>query len=222
MNEINSNPPPLPLEEEIQFIKQIAKGGEGTIHLAKWRGQTIVVKKPLKANSISLSRELHVFKTVIHPCVLNLLEQSPNLGWFLLPYMEKGALSSVLLSAKEPFPWSQRIQLSCDIAEGLQFLHKAGILHCDIKADNILIDGKYRGKLADFGIVQIKEHPEWQFPWGGSVTYWSPELIPWMQRLPPSELFMYFPEANRVKVEGKLPLLVKKATSMRSELSFGR
>ena len=194
---------------EPKLIKQIAQGGEGTIHLANWKEKTVIVKAPLNPNlenNTSLARELHIFKEVIHPHILNLLGEVPLRGWMILPYMEKGSLNSFIdASSQEPFPWSQKLQISSDIADGLQFLHKAGIIHCDIKAANILIDKDYRAKIADFGIVQIKDHPELRLPWGGSVEYWSRELLPWFQRFPPNELAMFFPSAFKTKVEGDLP-----------------
>ncbi|MBS0622308.1 MAG: protein kinase, partial [Verrucomicrobia bacterium] len=185
--------------------KQIAKGGEGTIHLANWGDEKVVVKIPLKPGSVSLQRELKIFKETCHPRILSFLGEIPKKGWVFMPYMEKGSLASLTFSQGKPFPWSERLQISSDVAEGLSYLHSQGILHCDIKSDNILLDGDGRAKIADFGTVQIKKHPELNFPWGGSMEYWSPELVPWIQRLPKTELSMFFCEAFGKKLEGDLP-----------------
>ncbi|MBS0621963.1 MAG: protein kinase [Verrucomicrobia bacterium] len=185
--------------------KQIAKGGEGTIHLAHFGDEKVVVKIPLKPGSISLRRELKVFKETYHLHVLSFLGEIPQKGWVFMPYMEKGSLASLAFAKEKPFPWLERLQISSDILEGLRYLHRQGILHCDIKTDNILLDGDGRAKIADFGTVQISKHPELSSPWGGSIEYWAPELIPWIQRLPKTELSLFFPEAFGKKLEGDLP-----------------
>lgn len=56
-----------------------------------------------------------------------------------------------LLSEIAP-PWSTRLGISLNIAKGIEYLHKQNIVHCDIKAENILFDEKKDNpKLIDFG-----------------------------------------------------------------------
>ncbi|MBS0622793.1 MAG: protein kinase [Verrucomicrobia bacterium] len=172
----------------------LTKGGEGTIYLVDWGEQQVVVKIPLQPGSISFQRELKVFKETHHPRLLSFLGEIPNKGWVFVPYMEKGSLASLTFKDNKPFPWLERLQISSDVAEGLSYLHSQGILHCDIKSDNILLDGEGRAKIADFGTVQFKKHPKLNSNWGGSREYWGPELIPWVPCFPKDDLSVAFPE----------------------------
>lgn len=105
-----------------QLIKRLASGGEGTVHLARWQDQTIVVKIPHDPNAPSVTKELEIFKQIDHPNLLNLLDVLPEKKWLLFPYMEKGALNR-LLFGKAPLPWMERLALASDITKALAYLH---------------------------------------------------------------------------------------------------
>jgi serine/threonine protein kinase len=58
--------------------------------------------------------------------------------------------------------------IALQVAEGMQFLHSNGIVHCDLKTKNILIDENLTATIADFGLAGImKDH---QGPFGGVGT----------------------------------------------------
>ena len=52
-------------------------------------------------------------------------------------------------------PWSNRLQIASDIAEGMAFLHSRGLIHRDLKSLNILLDHTGKAKIADFGLSKI-------------------------------------------------------------------
>ena len=51
-------------------------------------------------------------------------------------------------------PWSNRLQIASDIAEGMAFLHSRGLIHRDLKSLNILLDHTGKAKIADF-VVEL-------------------------------------------------------------------
>ncbi|KAJ8421345.1 hypothetical protein Cgig2_010434 [Carnegiea gigantea] len=74
-------------------------------------------------------------------------------------YMANGNLQEHL-SGERPrtLKWKERLQISIDAAEGLEYLHggcKPAVIHRDLKTANILVDHRMRAKLADFGISRI-------------------------------------------------------------------
>jgi chitin elicitor receptor kinase 1 len=56
----------------------------------------------------------------------------------------------LLISEREPLPWSTRVQIALDSARGLEYIHEHTVpvyIHRDIKSANILIDKNFRGKV---------------------------------------------------------------------------
>uniref|UniRef100_A0A6B2LXJ2 Protein kinase domain-containing protein n=1 Tax=Arcella intermedia TaxID=1963864 RepID=A0A6B2LXJ2_9EUKA len=51
--------------------------------------------------------------------------------------------------------WEKKWQWALEITEGLNYLHEIGMLHRDLKCDNILLDGLGRAKLGDLGVSQV-------------------------------------------------------------------
>ena len=73
-------------------------------------------------------------------------------------YMEEGALDTKI-NSKLKFPWSDRLRILGDVAEGMAFLHdKHDSVHRDLKSANVLLDrenGLLRGKIGDFGMSKF-------------------------------------------------------------------
>ncbi|GJP79437.1 hypothetical protein CLOP_g9672 [Closterium sp. NIES-67] len=54
-----------------------------------------------------------------------------------------------------PLTLRQRLDVLIGVAKGLHYLYDFGIVHCDIKPANILLDAKMQAKIADFGLVKL-------------------------------------------------------------------
>ncbi|KAG6917279.1 hypothetical protein DXG01_003227 [Tephrocybe rancida] len=94
--------------------------------------------------------------------------------------MENGDISEYLKHHKT----SNRVALAYDVAQGLRFLHKNGIIHGDLKGPNILVNELGRACVADFGLSSIsdKEILAWTSyssaaSRGGTVRWQAPELF---------------------------------------------
>jgi serine/threonine protein kinase len=77
-----------------------------------------------------------------------------------MDYMEQGDLRSVL--DKSPsLPLMKKLQIACDVCEGMQFLHNSNIIHRDLKSRNVLLDRYGRAKISGFGVRErkVRESP---------------------------------------------------------------
>ena len=104
--------------------------------------------------------EVELLGQLKHKCIVNLIGacvKPPNLC-IITEIAGKGSLSDMLYGMMD-LSWSQRISFARDVAEGVNYLHthQPMIIHRDLKADNVLITNRWRAKVADFGLVKMKE-----------------------------------------------------------------
>ncbi|KAJ0257955.1 Receptor-like protein kinase HSL1 [Hirschfeldia incana] len=98
-------------------------------------------------------------------------------------YMPNGSLGDLIHSSKGgTLGWATRFKIILDAAEGLSYLHHdcvPPIVHRDVKSNNILIDGDYGARVADFGVAKVVDltgkAPKSMSGIAGSCGYIAPE-----------------------------------------------
>ncbi|XP_020256334.1 L-type lectin-domain containing receptor kinase IV.1-like [Asparagus officinalis] len=119
-----------------------------------------------------------------HRNLVQLLGYCRRKGEFLLVYdfMANGSLDKFLYGKKNPtVNWAQRFRIIKGVASGLLYLHEDWeqvVLHRDIKASNVLLDGDFTGKLGDFGLAKLYDRgsdPQ-TTRIVGTMGYLAPEL----------------------------------------------
>jgi eukaryotic-like serine/threonine-protein kinase len=105
--------------------------------------------------------------------VVQLLE----VGWdseppyYVMEYIESGSLGD-LLDAHDHLSVPEAVEMFREICVGLSHAHGKGVLHCDLKPANILLDQDHRPRLADFGQSRLASD---QTPALGTLFYMAPE-----------------------------------------------
>ncbi|KAG8711151.1 hypothetical protein FRC08_016249 [Ceratobasidium sp. 394] len=125
------------------------------------------------------AREIHTWSRLQHPHVLKLLglAEYRNQIAMVSPWLEGGALRNYLAQ----HPEVNRPQLCVQIADGLSYLHQCGVVHGDLKGDNVLISDAGDAMLTDFGNAVLQERTL-QFTYttakvNVSLRWAAPELL---------------------------------------------
>ncbi|KAK7328008.1 hypothetical protein VNO77_22102 [Canavalia gladiata] len=171
------------------LANKLGEGGFGSVYRGKlMNGQEIAVKR-LSTNSgqgsEEFKNEVRSIAKVQHRNLVRLfgccIEKDEKM--LILEYMENNSLDSILFdkAKSSQLDWPMRFNIICGIAKGLVYLHhdsRFRIIHRDLKASNILLDGEMNPKISDFGIARIFGNDQTQANTRrvvGTYGYMSPE-----------------------------------------------
>jgi serine/threonine protein kinase len=156
----------LPELRDYEVLEQIAAGSMATVYRGRQRdsGAPVAIKILLPAvavNPVLLERfqqEFRAGSTLKHPNIVRTLDcgqVGPTL-YLVTEFVEGQDLWQRIENAGR-LPEAEAVDLIAQAARGLHELHKHGILHRDVKPDNILITADGRAKLADLGLIKDLE-----------------------------------------------------------------
>jgi serine/threonine protein kinase len=100
-----------------------------------------------------------------------------DVGWdatppyYVMEFIENGSLDEYL-KEHGPLPASEAVEMFRGVATGLMHAHNKGVLHCDVKPANVLLDQDHKPRLADFGQSRLSNE---QTPALGTMFYMAPE-----------------------------------------------
>ncbi|KAL5567565.1 hypothetical protein UlMin_024140 [Ulmus minor] len=128
--------------------------------------------------------EINTIGRLRHRNLVQLLGWCRRRGDLLLVYdfMPNGSLDKYLFDEpKSILNWEQRFKIIKGVASGLLYLHEGWeqtVIHRDIKAGNVLLDGELNGRLGDFGLAKLYEHGSNPSTTRvvGTLGYLAPEL----------------------------------------------
>jgi tetratricopeptide (TPR) repeat protein len=178
---------PMTVGERYALEHQLGRGGMAVVHLARdlRLGRAVAVKWLLEERASTVSadrflREIRIAGELEHPALVHILDAGVASGrpYYVMPYMPEGSLRA-LIDRERQLPLKRVVAIARDIADGLDCLHGHGIIHRDVKPENILFSGG-RAHLADFGIARaVSEAVDERLTAGGlavgTPAYMSPE-----------------------------------------------
>ncbi|RDY02106.1 L-type lectin-domain containing receptor kinase S.4, partial [Mucuna pruriens] len=134
-----------------------------------------------------------------HRNLVQLLGWCRRRGDLLLVYdfMANGSLDKYLFDEPETIlSWEQRFKVIKDVASALLYLHEGYeqvVIHRDVKASNVLLDGELNGRLGDFGLARLYEHGANPSTTRvvGTLGYLAPEFSRTGKATPSSDVFAF-------------------------------
>eukprot|EP00741_Cyanophora_paradoxa_P004534 tig00000808_g4403.t1 len=174
--------------QDIVISRKISEGGSGEMYEGAWNGTKVAIKK-LKFNQVGGSNhkvwaefcsEVDMLSKLRHPNIVLFLgacSSAPNL-WIVTEYLGGGSLYGLLHSTKSTrLEINHVIQLAKEVACGMAYLHKAKIIHRDLKSANLVLDDNGHIKIVDFGLSRIKEESGEMTGETGSYRWAAPEIL---------------------------------------------
>ena len=145
--------------DEVHLSKMIGKGAYGSV----WKGtynSTIVAIKTFdgvdKVNKDNFVAEFVKLIDLRHKHLIQFVGAVLETRAIVTDFMERGDLRHVLFDESRRISASEKIEWVNHISLGLEYLHSKGVVHCDIKTANILVDKNYICKIADFGLTSFR------------------------------------------------------------------
>ncbi|HET8649689.1 MAG TPA: serine/threonine-protein kinase, partial [Gemmatimonadales bacterium] len=175
--------------------RELGAGGMATVYLAEdlrhHRQVALKVLKPELTAALGadrFAREIEIAASLHHPHILPLFdsgeavisrESRPTaLLYYVMPFVEGESLRARLARERQ-LPVEDALRITADIADALAYAHQRGLIHRDVKPENILLEGGH-GMLMDFGIARALSSNETQRLTDsglvvGTPIYMSPE-----------------------------------------------
>ncbi len=180
-----------------RLLGLVGQGQFGRVYCASHRKTgAIVALKELDRQRFSTQkflRELRFLLLLQHPHIVTCraLEQTETSRYLVMDYCEAGTLRNLLDEEVCLHP-VQGLNLLTQVLNGLEHAHQRGIVHCDIKPENILLtaiaDG-WTARISDFGIARLSQELfNAEFSNTGSPAYMAPERF-YGQYSPASDLY---------------------------------
>jgi len=152
---------PEALAARYRLAREVGRGGMATVYLAHDlkhdRDVAIKVVHPAVAAALGAERflrEIAIVAQLRHPNIVPLFDSGEADGslWFVMPY-EPGASLRDRLARDGALPIADVVPILRDVCDALSAAHRAGVVHRDIKPDNVLLSGRH-ALVTDFGIAR--------------------------------------------------------------------
>src|SRR5215813_14225282 len=148
-----------------RIVAQLGAGGQGAVYKAIniKLNRTVVLKvlpRELTASSVNLKRferEARLASSLDHPniCAIYDLAFHDDLHFIVMQYVE--GLNVRELVNGRPLELRSALSIAIQVCEALAAAHKCGIIHRDIKANNVMVTPDGQVKVLDFGLAKLLE-----------------------------------------------------------------
>lgn len=184
------------LDDKWNLLRKVGKGGTSSVYIGyDINGSediiyAVKVTNSKDRNSKYFINEVEMLKKINHPNVVRILDGGEGLlqkingknkfvCYILLEYIQCGELFDFIFFPQQGFGEKYGRLIFTSILDGLEACHYAGVVHRDIKNENIMITENFEIKLADFGFAAIKEGKDGKgllYTSLGTPSYAAPEL----------------------------------------------
>ncbi|XP_029906554.1 NUAK family SNF1-like kinase 2 [Myripristis murdjan] len=173
------------LKHRYDFLETLGKGTYGKVKKARERSGRLVAIKSIRKEKIKdeqdlvhIRREIEIMSSLCHPHIITIYEVFENKDKIVIvmEYASQGDLYDYICD-KQNISEKEARHFFRQIVSAVHYCHQNGIVHRDLKLENILLDGNGNVKIADFGLSNLYHRDEYLQTFCGSPLYASPEIV---------------------------------------------
>lgn len=181
--------------DRYRIVELLGKGGMGEVYRADdlRLGQMIALKflTNAQAGTIeALHHEVRIARQVAHPNVCRVYDigEVDGVPFISMEYIDGEHLGS-LLKRIGRLPEDKAVEIATQLCLGLSAIHEQGLIHRDLKPTNVMIDGRGKVRITDFGLAGIAVDLAASRERAGTPAYMAPEQIAGRGVSPQSDIY---------------------------------
>jgi serine/threonine-protein kinase len=171
-----------------RLIEPLGRGGMGRVY----RGHDDLLDRPVAVKLIyddavsprdqrrACAVEARAAARVTHPGVVRILDSGFDDGHcFVVMELAEGQTLAAIIHERGPLPLGRALGIAAQVADALDEAHRQGVIHCDVKPGNLIVDPYGRVRLVDFGIARVSSSSTGltDQDMHGSARYVAPEQV---------------------------------------------
>lgn len=166
-----------------------AQGAFGKLYRGTYEGEEVAIKileRPendqdrAQLMEQQFQQEVMMLATLKHPNIVRFIGacRKPMVWCIVTEYAKGGSVRQFLTKRhNRSVPLKLAVKQALDVARGMEYVHRLGLIHRDLKSDNLLIFADKSIKIADFGVARIEVQTEGMTPETGTYRWMAPEMI---------------------------------------------
>eukprot|EP01128_Nolandella_sp_AFSM9_P003185 TRINITY_DN1371_c0_g1_i2.p1 TRINITY_DN1371_c0_g1~~TRINITY_DN1371_c0_g1_i2.p1 ORF type:complete len:1233 (-),score=220.28 TRINITY_DN1371_c0_g1_i2:114-3776(-) len=170
--------------KDLRLVEEVGRGAFAIVYRGKWRGVEVAIKKIVNIKDVDevevLFKESNTMMSLRHPHIISYLGTSADKEtiYIVTAYAHLGPLKKILRNTRYTLEPGHCFDFVIQIARGMDYLHAQGLIHRDLKSDNVLVDSQWTLKVADFGLSKfIKDENEHTLTAVGTPFWAAPEIL---------------------------------------------